>query len=291
MYPKKKPKTDRERFYDAFGKKVGCTPEQYLRRKLAGGMPEGELKRLYDMLAIEIAMKVRCTAIRYDALQLAGASETAAERHVRLRKADFASLHLVSHSLDGQVFDCGARRGLRLPLLGDHQLHNAAVVLAACDTLIEEGWRLSEQNIRDGLADVRWPGRFDILRRDPLFIIDGGHNPQCIDALCTNIRDYLPGQKLVVLTGVLADKDYVDMYKPGLPYVKQFICVAPPNPRRLDAEKLAEYLCGTGVPAAPYETIADGVRAAVEAAGKDGTVLCFGSLYMIGDIKTALDAL
>ena len=83
MYPKKKPKTDRERFYDAFGKKVGCTPEQYLRRKLAGGMPEGELKRLYDMLAIEIAMKVRCTAIRYDALQLAGATETAAERHVR----------------------------------------------------------------------------------------------------------------------------------------------------------------------------------------------------------------
>ena len=215
----------------------------------------------------------------------------AAERHVRLRKADFASLHLVSHSLDGQVFDCGVRRGLRLPLLGDHQLHNAAVVLAACDTLIEEGWRLSEQNIRDGLADVRWPGRFDILRRDPLFIIDGGHNPQCIDALCTNIRDYLPGQKLVVLTGVLADKDYVDMYKPVLPYVKQFVCVAPPNPRRLDAEKLAEYLCGTGVPAAPYETIADGVRAAVEAAGKDGTVLCFGSLYMIGDIKTALDAL
>ena len=53
MYPKKKPKTDRERFYDAFGKKVGCTPEQYLRRKLAGGMPEAELKRLYDMLAIE----------------------------------------------------------------------------------------------------------------------------------------------------------------------------------------------------------------------------------------------
>ena len=74
MYPKKKPKTDRERFYDAFGKKVGCTPEQYLRRKLAGGMPEAELKRLYDMLAIEIAMKVRCTAVRYDTLQLAGAT-------------------------------------------------------------------------------------------------------------------------------------------------------------------------------------------------------------------------
>lgn len=70
MYPKKQPKSDREKFYGAFQKKVGCKPEQYLRRKLAGGMPEAELRRLYDMLAVEIAMKARCTAIRYDALQL-----------------------------------------------------------------------------------------------------------------------------------------------------------------------------------------------------------------------------
>ena len=83
MYPKKRPKTYLEKFYEAFGKKVGCKPEQYLRRKLAGGMPEDELRRLYDLLAVEIAMKARCTAIRYDSVQLAGAVQTAAERHVR----------------------------------------------------------------------------------------------------------------------------------------------------------------------------------------------------------------
>lgn len=82
MYPKKQPKSDREKFYGAFQKKVGCKPEQYLRRKLAGGMPEAELRRLYDMLAVEIAMKARCTAIRYEALQLEPAGETAAERHM-----------------------------------------------------------------------------------------------------------------------------------------------------------------------------------------------------------------
>ena len=81
MYPKKRPKTDREKFYEAFGKKVGCKPEQYLRRKLAGGMPEDELRRLYDLLAVEIAMKARCTAIRYDSLQLAGAVQTSAKTH------------------------------------------------------------------------------------------------------------------------------------------------------------------------------------------------------------------
>ena len=83
MYPKKQPKSDREKFYGAFQKKVGCKPEQYLRRKLAGGMQEAELRRLYDMLAVEIAMKARCTAIRYDALHLEPAAETAAERHIR----------------------------------------------------------------------------------------------------------------------------------------------------------------------------------------------------------------
>lgn len=85
MYPKKQPKSDREKFYGAFQKKVGCKPEQYLRRKLAGGMPEAELRRLYDMLAVEIAMKAKCTAIRYDALQLEPAGETAAERHTAAR--------------------------------------------------------------------------------------------------------------------------------------------------------------------------------------------------------------
>ena len=95
----------------------------------------------------------------------------------------------------------------------------------------------------------------------------------------------------MVLTGVLADKDYVDMYQPVMPYVQQFICVTPPNPRKLDADKLAEYLESTGIPAAPYAEISDGVKAAIEAAGKDGVVLCFGSLYMIGSIKDALDTL
>ena len=82
MYPKRQPKSDRERFYDAFTKKVGCKPEQYLRRKLSGGMDANELRRLYDMLAVEIAMKARCTAIRYDALEPA-LRESASERHVR----------------------------------------------------------------------------------------------------------------------------------------------------------------------------------------------------------------
>ena len=212
-----------------------------------------------------------------------------AERNISLKKADFDSLVLKSHSLEGQVFDCGNRKDLVLPLLGDHQLHNASVVLSIADTLIEIGWKITEQNIRDGIRDVFWPGRFDIVGKDPLFIIDGGHNPQCIDALVTNIRDYLKDRKIIALTGVLADKDYGEMYRPMMPYIQEFVCITPPNPRKLEAEELAQHLRRVGATATPCETIAAGVKLAIEKAGTDGVVLCFGSLYTIGDIRNALN--
>lgn len=211
-----------------------------------------------------------------------------AERDVSLRKADFDSLVLKAHTLEGQVFDCGSRKNLVLPLLGDHQLHNASVVLSIADTLIGEGWKISEQNIYDGIRDVRWPGRFDIVCRKPLFIIDGGHNPQCIEALVKNIRDYLAGKKVVALTGVLADKDYADMYKPVMPLVDRFVCITPPNPRKLEAEQLAQYLRQAGAQAQASESILGGVKQAMDLAGEDGVVLCFGSLYSIGGIRDAL---
>ena len=210
------------------------------------------------------------------------------EKNVTLRKADFAGLQLKSHDLFQQVFDCGDYKDIHLPLLGDHQLHNAAVVLAVAETLIENGWNISRQNIYDGIRDVSWPGRFDIVSRDPLFIIDGGHNPQCLEALVKNIQDYLSDRPIIALTGVLADKDYGEMYRPVMPYIQQFVCVTPPNPRRLPAQELAQHLQKAGANAVACEDIRSGVRKAIELCGDNGAVLCFGSLYTIGDIRNAL---
>ena len=214
-----------------------------------------------------------------------------AERNVQLKKADFDSLNLISHGLEGQTFDCGNRKALQLPLLGVHQLKNAAVVLSIMDTLMEKGWKITEDHIREGLRVARWPGRFDIVGRDPLFIIDGGHNPQCIEALVVNIRDYLKDKKVIALTGVLADKDYADMYKPVMSYVQEFVCVTPPNPRKLEAAELASHLQSVGAKATACDSIEEGVRKARQLAGDSGVVLCFGSLYTIGSIKEALDQL
>ena len=208
--------------------------------------------------------------------------------NVPLHKADFDSLHSVSHSLEGQVFDWGRFQGLHLPLLGEHQLHNAAVALTTAAVLQQRGWRLSDQNIRDGLADVQWPGRFELLRREPLFIADGGHNPQCIEALVGNIQEYLAGRELTVLTGVLGDKDYHCMYSCVAPFAKEFVTITPANPRAMSSEDLAAYLRQFGRPVTACASAAEGVRTAIAHAGKDGVVLCYGSLYMLGDVKAAV---
>ena len=215
--------------------------------------------------------------------------EVCIRNDIPLTKANFDGLQLVSHGLEGQTFHCGMRKNIFLPLLGDHQLHNASVVLSVTDALIARGWKISEENIYQGIAEVSWPGRFDIMSKDPLFIIDGGHNPQCIEALVKNIQDYLADRPVIALTGVLADKDYADMYKPVMDLVKEFVCITPPNPRRLSSNLLAQYLTQAGAKATACETISEGVLVAKEKAGKDGAVLCFGSLYTIGAIRDALE--
>ena len=209
-----------------------------------------------------------------------------------LCKVDPLALLLLEDSLEGQMFDWKDLKALRLPLLGAHQLTNACTVLTTIRVLQGRGWNIDERAIREGLASVNWPGRFQVLRRDPLFIVDGGHNPQCLEALEQALRTYLPGKKIVFLNGCMADKDYGEMFRWLLPYASRFVTVTPDNPRALPAQDLSRYIQDElHAEAIPCLTVADGVRTAIEQAGPGGVVCACGSLYMIGDILQALEQL
>ena len=208
---------------------------------------------------------------------------------VPLTVADFNALRPVSHSLDGQTFDWPGLPGLRLPLLGQHQLHNAAVALTILDILRRRGWHISDDAIRAGLAATEWPGRFQIVRRAPIVILDGGHNPQCMEALAQNVSDYLSSYPLTVLTGVLGDKDYAHMYGQLAAQAARFVTVTPRNLRALPAAHLAEMLSALGKPVTACSTIAQGVDTALSLTPPDGAVLCCGSLYLLGDVLDELD--
>lgn len=215
--------------------------------------------------------------------------EVCNERNVRKIFADFDSLCLKEHSFEGQIFDYGKRENIFIPLLGNHQLKNAAVAISAVEVLKEKGWNINEKHLMQGLATVKWPGRFDVISRDPLFVIDGGHNPQCIDALAQNIRAYFKGRRVFAITGVLVDKDYEEMYRPIFPYIDEFICITPPSPRKLEAAKLAEHLKRAGAKAIACDSIQEGIELAIKEASENGAILCFGSLYSIGELESTFE--
>jgi dihydrofolate synthase/folylpolyglutamate synthase len=104
--------------------------------------------------------------------------EVAAENGCRVRRPDFSALNVTRSELDGITFDFGPRKDLFIPLAGSYQPKNAALAVTTVDVLRERGIYISEDALREGLKNVRWPGRFELLRRDPIFILDGSHNPQ-----------------------------------------------------------------------------------------------------------------
>ena len=207
------------------------------------------------------------------------------ERGASLRRPDFSRIAPGAFDLDGQSFSYGDWADLRIPLAGRYQLNNAAVVLETVEALRERGWQISGEAVRQGMTSARWPARFEVLRRDPVFIVDGGHNPHGIQATAESLQRLFPGRKITFVTGVMADKDVESILGLIVPLAEQFFTVRPENPRAMKAEELARRIRALGAKATPCESVADGVARAVEAEGQDGVACALGSLYMSGEVR------
>lgn len=213
------------------------------------------------------------------------------ERGARLTEVDFSRLRPRSLGLEGARLDFAPYGDLSLPLPGAYQLRNAAAAITALEVLREKGWRIPVESIRRGLASVRWPGRFEVLRRRPVFLLDGAHNAHGMAAAAESLRALFPGRKIVFLLGLLADKDVPAMLDALAPLAERVFTLRPESPRAMEAEALAGLLAERGVPARPCGTAGEGVRAAAEAAGRSGVVCALGSLYLSGDIRRAVEDL
>ena len=207
------------------------------------------------------------------------------EQKAHLHYPDYAALSPGEFGLEGQIFSYGTLHHLRIPLAGIYQLNNAAVVLTAVQVLQQRGWRVNEDQIRSGLAATRWPARFEVLQRDPVFIVDGGHNPHGIRATADSLQKIFPDRKFTFLVGVMADKDVEHILGLIVPLASCFFCVRPNNPRAMGAEMLAERIRALGVEAHACPSLEEGVQAALAHAGQEGVVCALGSLYMAGDVR------
>ena len=209
-----------------------------------------------------------------------------AKRHAKLIYADFENIQNAVFDLDGTEFDYNGLH-VKLALPGTYQPYNAVLAMTALSELRRLGWEITDEDILAGLRDVYWPGRFEVLSKDPIFIQDGAHNAHGIRAAVQSIKELLPDKKIIFIMGVMADKDIDDMLPQILPFASEFIALTPNNPRSMKSVILAAKIEDMGVRATPYDTIEEGVAAAIKKASDGRPVIAIGSLYFSADVKNA----
>ena len=207
------------------------------------------------------------------------------EVSAELTKADFNSIRAISEDIFGQTFDACGYKALHIPLTGEHQRKNACVALETVNVLRSKGWNISDDNIREGLEDTVWPVRMEVVSKDPLFIIDGGHNPQCAHAIADALTELIPsGTRIVFMTGIMADKNYEEFMRILSSVSKEFVTVAADYHRALSADDLAEFIDSLGLHATMCSTVEEGIKKAIEIAD-GGVVCCAGSLDLAGEAR------
>lgn len=207
------------------------------------------------------------------------------ENNAAMQPVDFTTLELMSADIEGQVFNFKDFRSLKIKLLGEHQLKNAAVAITAADILQRKGFAISETAIRDGLFDTSWPGRIEVLCKQPIFIIDGAHNAEGAEVLAKTLGNYFPEKRKIFIVGVLKDKDYQSMIKTIAPIASEFIVITPESPRALPAKELSYFISCYCKNVRTSDTIEAAVRMSLEIAPSDGLICSFGSLTYIGEVR------
>lgn len=249
---------------------------------------------VYDIAANKAGIfRKDCTAV--SALQC-----EQAEQAIR-KKADEIGCKLVEcekarlikdMGFDGQLFEYKGEE-YKIGLCGRHQLENAVAAIEAVKALREKGFDISDEQIKAGLAAAKWHGRFERVSIDPLVILDGAHNVPAANALRCAFSEYLDGYKIVLLFGILADKQYEQIVDILAPSAEEIVTFTPPCERGLDSKKLAE-ICSCYAPShfeqSPYDAVNYALKKAEQSKYKIA-VCAVGSLYSLNEIKKALKSI
>jgi len=180
-------------------------------------------------------------------------------------------------------------RDIRSGLLGNHQIDNAAIVLAACEILNQNKTNLSFQNIKQGLAQNRWPGRLEIVSSSPLILLDGAHNLIATHCLAKFLSENPAKRKITLVTGILDDKPYAAMLACLLPLCNKAILTRPKINRALAPEKLYPIAKKIIPDVCIIPDVSEAVQHAIKTASSDDAICIAGSLYLVGEAKEALD--
>lgn len=175
---------------------------------------------------------------------------------------------------------------VEISMVGHHQAENLKTALATLEILRKSGAvKLDREALYEGLKRARQPGRFEVISEDPLVIIDGAHNEAGAQVLQETMAQHFAGKKILLVAGILADKEIDSIVKFLTKITDHIIVTEPDNPRKLAAEKLAEHVADFGVAAEAVSDVEATVHRAKELADGYDVILFAGSLYLIGDVR------
>ena len=197
-----------------------------------------------------------------------------------------------SADLDGQAFTARRITGgsseldgeYWIPLLGRHQLENATNAIAALDIMHQRGFRVPIKAVREGLRSVYWPGRLEILSREPLVVVDGAHNSYSAQVLRRALEEWFPDQRWMLIFGASADKDVAGMLKVLLPISEYTIVTRSDHPRAASPVELADVVAAVGGGAEVSVNVRKSLRRGLALMNPASGLLVTGSTHLVADV-------
>ncbi len=206
-------------------------------------------------------------------------------RDIHLKRKDW--------NINGQTFDLTTQSAsypdLFLPLLGEHQAFNAATAIACIERIRQEGYRVPRTSIYDGLREVRWPGRMQVVGRSPIILLDGAHSPTSAEALCKAIREIFRYRRLILVVGLMRDKDLQAIGEVLCPFAAEIITTQVfDNPRVTPAEDIAQAWSASGANFHVCPSVREAIPLAQSIATPSDLICIVGSIYIVGEVMKVL---
>ena len=209
--------------------------------------------------------------------------------HAECVVADPGKAQVLAESCLGQTLLYEGEK-YEIPLAGVYQKENAVVALNALKVLDTLGFASTPEQKKAGMKHTVWNGRFTVLCTEPLFVVDGAHNPAAADMMAASIEHYFKGKRLIYIMGVFGDKDYRSVVAKTVPYADKILTIQTPNNERaLPAAKLAETVKEFHKDVQARESIEQAVETAFRLAHKEDVILAFGSLSFIGEMTDLVE--
>lgn len=212
------------------------------------------------------------------------------ERDCTFQAVDPEQIKDISYGYEGQSFSYKNWENIKISLMGSYQIKNAALALEAINALRKLGYDLKDRAVYQGMKKAIWKGRFTLISKDPVILMDGAHNPAAAEELVRSLKLYYAGKKFYYIFGMFRDKDYAQVIRLTAPMAEHIITVQTPgNPRALPAAELKEAVAEVNPSVEAAESLRMAVNQVMERIDSDSVVVIFGSLSFLGEAEMAVN--